>query len=73
MPQSPSQQDSSPNYPPRVYVDLPEEPPEVTEPVAGALLYLLHVLIADPSRPRLEIGDGEEGRAAAGSSQPFKV
>ncbi|MFE5031783.1 hypothetical protein [Streptomyces sp. NPDC056683] len=31
-------------------VVLPEEPPDVTEPVAAALLQLLRILIADSSQ-----------------------
>ncbi|MFF7928891.1 hypothetical protein ACFZDP_48975 [Streptomyces mirabilis] len=34
-----------------IYVILPEEPPDVTESVAAALLLLLHAISADPNQP----------------------
>jgi hypothetical protein len=46
-----------PGHPRKVHVALPEEPPDVTQCVAVALLHLLRVLIADPSRPRPEAGE----------------
>ncbi|MGW5664693.1 hypothetical protein ACWEWG_32245 [Streptomyces sp. NPDC003758] len=57
MPQPSFQQGSSSVTSQRINVDLPEEPPEVTEPVAAVLLHLLRVLVADPSRPHPEAGD----------------
>nr|WTB34809.1 hypothetical protein OG781_39775 [Streptomyces sp. NBC_00830] len=51
MPQPPSEQHASPNNPREIHVSLPEEPPDVTESVAAALLHLLRVLMAAPSQP----------------------
>ncbi|GAA3833233.1 hypothetical protein GCM10022206_84480 [Streptomyces chiangmaiensis] len=57
MPQPPSEQHPGPDNPREIHVALPEEPPDVTESVAVALLYLLRALMAAPSRPYPEAGD----------------
>jgi hypothetical protein len=57
-PQSPSEQHPGPGTPWQTQVALPEEPPDVTEPVAAALLQLLRILIADSSQRRPEPGNG---------------
>lgn len=57
-PQSASEQDPGPGSSWRTQVVLPEEPPDVTEPVAATLLQLLRTLIADSSQQRPEAGNG---------------
>ncbi|MFF3686009.1 hypothetical protein [Streptomyces sp. NPDC002187] len=55
MPQTSSEQYSGTGKSRKIHVVLPEEPPDVTKSVAAALL---GVLIADPSRPCPESGNG---------------
>ncbi|MEW1778721.1 hypothetical protein [Streptomyces sp. NPDC086777] len=52
-----SEQHPGPVTPWQIQVALPEEPPDVTESVAAALLQLLRTLIADSSQQRPETGN----------------
>ncbi|GHD91803.1 hypothetical protein GCM10010508_42010 [Streptomyces naganishii JCM 4654] len=54
-------------------MDLPEEPPKVTEHIAAALLHLLRILVTDPGQPRPEAVVSTDERTAAGSSSPTEV
>ncbi|MFJ9710912.1 hypothetical protein [Streptomyces sp. NPDC101234] len=57
-PAPPSERHPGPGTPGQARVALPEEPPDVTEPVAATLLQLLRTLIADSSQQRPETGSG---------------
>ncbi|MEV6949100.1 hypothetical protein AB0N07_45785 [Streptomyces sp. NPDC051172] len=57
MPNYTYPQHPGPNTPLQTQVALPEEPPDVTEPVAATLLQLLRTLIADSSQQRPETGN----------------
>ncbi|MFJ9558691.1 hypothetical protein ACIRQQ_01435 [Streptomyces fuscichromogenes] len=57
-PAPPSEQHPGPVTPWQTQVALPEEPPDVTEPVAATLLQLLRTLIADSTQQRPETGNG---------------
>lgn len=59
-PQPSFEQHPCPGNPRKIHVALPEEPPDVTECVAVALLHLLRALTADPSRPCPEADEGQE-------------
>jgi hypothetical protein len=72
-PQPPSVEHSDPDSPRQIQVALPEEPPDVNEYVAAALLHLLRALLADDSQSCPAAGDTQEERASAGSSHPSEV
>lgn len=52
-----SVQHSSPDNPGKIHVTLPDEPPDVSESVAAALLHLLRTMITDPNQAHPDAGD----------------
>ncbi|MGW3170963.1 hypothetical protein [Streptomyces sp. NPDC001153] len=57
MSQAPTEPYSSPDNRQKAHVALPDEPPEMTEPVAAALLQLLRVTIVVLTQQRPDAED----------------